>query len=151
MPTRLLAVRHRPQEDETGCLAACAQMVLQHLEIPQSQADLNRLLGLTSIGAPYSNIRRLVRFNVKVTTQSGTENDLRRAIDRNLPPIAFFFTGNLSYWQDDTSHAAVVVGYDDDTILLNDPQFDDAPKRIDWSEFMLAWGEQDYLYALVSR
>ena len=35
MPMRLLATPHRPQEDEAGCLAACVQMVLQHLGMSQ--------------------------------------------------------------------------------------------------------------------
>ena len=86
-----------------------------------------------------------------MTLQAGDDDDLRAAIDRNQPPIVFLFTGDLPYWPENTSHAVVVVGYDEETVLLNDPEFDDAPQRAGWNEFMLAWGEHDYVYALVSR
>jgi len=75
-------------------------MILQHLGLSHTQASLNQLLGLTSIGTPYSNLRRLAEFHVTVTIQTGNEADLRRAIDRNQPIIAFIMTGDLSYWAD---------------------------------------------------
>jgi ABC-type bacteriocin/lantibiotic exporter with double-glycine peptidase domain len=151
MPTRLLSIPHRLQENEAGCLAACAQIVLEHVGIKQSQVFLNRLLGLTSIGTPYSNIRRLAQLNVTVTMQPGDANDVRNAIDRNLPVVVFLLTGVLPYWKENTSHAAVVVGYGEETVLLNDPLFEDAPQSVRWNEFMFAWSEQDYMYALVMR
>jgi hypothetical protein len=45
MPKRWLAIDHRIQEAEAGCLAACVQMALAHLGISLSHRDEN----LTSI------------------------------------------------------------------------------------------------------
>ena len=124
-------------------------MVLQHIGVETTQSRLNRLFGLTSIGAPYSNIRRLDQLGIQVTVAAGDDSTIRSAIDRNQPVIVFIKTGDLSYWPDNTSHAIVVVGYDDEHVFLNDPVFVDAPKRSAWNEFMLAWSEQDYMLALV--
>ena len=149
MPTRVLNTPHRLQEVEAGCLAACAQMVLQHIGVETTQSRLNRLFGLTGIGAPYSNIRRLDQLGIQVKVAAGDEPTIRSAIDRNQPVIVFVKTGDLLYWPDNTSHAIVVVGYDEEYVFLNDPMFADAPKRSGWNEFMLAWSEQDHMLALV--
>ena len=151
MPTRLLSTPHRLQEEEAGCLAACAQMVLLHIGVETTQSSLNHLFNLTSIGAPYSYIRRLDQLGVQVTVAIGDDFTIRGAIDRNQPVIVFVKTGDLSYWPDNTSHAIVVVGYDDEHVFLNDPVFADAPERSEWNEFMLAWSEQDFMLALVEN
>ncbi len=52
-------------------------MVLAYLGIRQTQAALNRLLGLTSIGTSYSNIRRLTALGVGVALAYGDEEELR--------------------------------------------------------------------------
>ena len=109
MPTRLLTTSHKLQEEEAGCLAACAQMVLQHIGVETTQSRLNRLFGLTGIGAPYSNIRRLDQLGIQVKVAAGNESTIRSAINRNQPVIVFVKTGDLSYWPDNTSHAIVVL------------------------------------------
>ena len=150
MPTRLLDIPHSLQEEEAGCLAASVQMALGYLGIHKTKADLNRLLGLTSIGTPYSNLRRLGQLNVTVTMQAGDETIVRGAIDENQPVIVFVMTGDLPHWLDNTSHAVVLVGYDETTVFLNDPAFDEAPQSVAWNEFMLAWSEQDFMCAFIS-
>lgn len=150
MPTRLLSVPHRPQAEDAGCLGACAQMVLRYLDREYSQARLNAMLGLTSIGTPYRNIQRLADLGVFVELRTGGENDLRLAVDQGTPPIAFIMTGDLPYWSSNTSHAVVVVGYEEQTINLNDPMFDEAPQHVSWGDFMLAWSEQDCSFAIIS-
>ena len=95
MLTRSLLIPHRLQEEDAGCLAACAQMVLAYLGIRQTQAALNRLLGLTSIGTSYSNIRRLAALGISVALAYGAEDELQATIERATPPIVFVKTGNL--------------------------------------------------------
>ena len=149
MPTRLLPVEHCTQEHEAGCLAACGQMVLRFMGIEQSQHRLNQLLGLTSIGAPYTNITRLAQLDVRITIATGDQLRLQQSIEQNLPTIAFLFTGELPYWQENTPHAVVVVGFDETNCFVNDPAFHDAPQVVPWGDFWLAWGEMDYTYAEV--
>jgi hypothetical protein len=112
---------------------------------------LNRLFGLTAIGTPFRNIQRLTSLGVSVRLQRGDESTLRNAIDYNQPPVLFVKTGDLSYWHDNTAHAVILIGYDEDVVLLADPQFADSPQRVGWGELMLAWSEQDYYFALITR
>jgi ABC-type bacteriocin/lantibiotic exporter with double-glycine peptidase domain len=149
MPKPLLRVPHSPQEEPAGCLAACAQMVLAYYGITKSQATLNRLFGLTAIGTPYSTITRLAALGAHVTLQCGDEKVLRSTLDKSQPLIVFLRTGELSYWHGDTSHAVVVIGYDDEKIYLNDPAFASAPAEATWGEFLLAWDHHDDYFALI--
>lgn len=73
-------------------------MALSYLGIEHSQRHLNRLLGLTTIGIPYTNLLRLESLGVQVTVDAGNERQLQQAIDQGLPVIAFLFTGELPYW-----------------------------------------------------
>ncbi len=148
---RLLPVEHVQQEEEANCLAACAHMALTYLGVRASQRRLNRQLGLRSGGIPYSRLMRLEQYGVDVWLQSGDETRLYAAIDAHSPPILFVRTNELrSYWQIDTRHALLVIGYDDTHFFLNDPAFSDAPKRVLVDELMLAWLEFDYNYATIT-
>jgi ABC-type bacteriocin/lantibiotic exporter with double-glycine peptidase domain len=147
----LLRVEHALQEEELGCLAACVQMVLQYRGIRRSQRELNHLLGLMSTGTPASRVQRLERFGVTVFYGTGNESALHRAIGQGIPPVVFLFTGELPYWNMNLRHAVVVVGYTDDHVFLNDPAFVDSPKQVSWGDFLLAWSEFDYRYALITQ
>jgi ABC-type bacteriocin/lantibiotic exporter with double-glycine peptidase domain len=150
MPT--LPIEHIPQENEAGCLAACSQMVLRFLGIRKSQRNLNRLFQLTSFGVPFSRLTRLERFGVVVSIETfGHEHELIHAIDQQIASIVFLRTNHLPYWQADTQHAIVVVGYDENNFLVNDPAFEQAPQRVSMSSFLLAWNDMDYAYALIKR
>lgn len=153
MPELSLPIEHRLQEDEAGCLAACAQMVLAHFGITVSQTELNRLFELTPLGVPLSRLQRLTQpYKVQVTIHhEGSLADLHRAVDENVPLIVFIHTGQLAYWSEEAQHAVVVVGYDSVSLLLNDPAFPDAPQQVPADEFMLAWDEFDNIYARLSR
>jgi ABC-type bacteriocin/lantibiotic exporter with double-glycine peptidase domain len=152
MPTRLLDVNHFVQEEPFGCLAACAQIILDYLQIPSTQEQLNRRLGLRSAGTRYTHLERLTALGVHVTLQAGTEDALKLAIEQGTPPIVFVLTGELtSYWQENVRHAVVITGYDDANFYLNDPAFPHAPKLVPIDELMLAWLEFDFMYALITR
>lgn len=151
MPTPLLPTEHHPQEEDAGCLAACAQMALAGLGISLSQSELNQLFELTPLGVPLSRLTRLDQYGVKATIhRHGTRDDLIQAVDQNIPPIVFIRTGQLSYWQEDTQHALVVRGYDGPHFLVNDPAFPDGPQTVLVDELILAWDEFDNAYALLT-
>lgn len=59
-----LSINHRQQEAPVGCLAACAQMALEHINVSVNQSRLNRLLGLTDMGVPWPQIERLSQLGV---------------------------------------------------------------------------------------
>jgi ABC-type bacteriocin/lantibiotic exporter with double-glycine peptidase domain len=126
-------------------------MVLAYLGISVEQSNLYQLFETTSLGAPLSRLTRLTGYKVSVHLNQGDDVDLRRRLDAGLPSIIFVLTSGLSYWEIDTRHAVVVVGYDDNGFFLNDPAFDESPIYALTDEVMLAWSEFDYTYALVSQ
>lgn len=147
----LLAVSHRKQLQQSDCLAACAAMLLEHLQLPIEYARLVQLLAIRSYGAAFSNLRRLEELGVSVVIEKGSLAKLRRALDQGLPIVVAVNTGPLTYWTDDTAHALVVVGIEQETVLVNDPEFSQAPQAVPLDEFLLAWLEQDYRQALIQR
>jgi predicted double-glycine peptidase len=72
-------------------------------------------------------------------------------LTQGTPVIAFVNTQFLDYWNEETAHAVVVIGYDDGGVLLNDPAFDTVPQRASINGFLAAWGEFDYQCATVTR
>jgi len=48
-----------------------------------------------------------------------------------------------------TNHALVLVGIDEDYVLVNDPAFSDAPKSVGVGEFDLAWLNGDNTCAIL--
>jgi len=156
MPINLLPIKHLPQQDRVGCLAACSQMALAHIGIRRTQRQLNRIFVIGPMGLPMSRIqklhqRRFWRKTVNVAYQTGNEQYVKKQIDQNLPVILFVRTDQLrSYWHRDTQHALLCIGYEDSHVYLNDPAFTDAPKRVIWDELMLAWLEFNYMCAVIS-
>ena len=146
-----LSINHRQQEASVGCLAACAQMALEHINVSVRQRRLNRLFGLTDMGVPWPRVARLSQLGVQVSLETGEEAQLQQAIDRNLPPIIFVRTGELTtYWDADLQHAILMVGYDEQSVFLNDPAFSTAPQQISWGELLLAMVEFDYSFAVIT-
>ncbi len=76
---------------------------------------------------------------------------LRSQLEQGQPLIALVRTIFLDYWGDDLAHAVVVVGFDDEGLLLNDPAFDIAPQRASVNGFLAAWCEFDYLCASIIK
>jgi len=126
-------------------------MVLAYLGRHLEQEKLASILGTTELGTMSSNISRLTTLGLTVEYEEGSIIKLHRHLSQGIPCIVFLWTGNLSYWQVDTPHAVVVVGMTEDTVLVNDPAFDDAPIRVPVDEFFLAWCEFEFKYAVLMR
>lgn len=147
---QLLSVLHRPQRAEADCLAACASMLLEYLDVAHTYQEVVQLLGLTPYGAPVSRVRNLKQLGLTVVYEQGTLETLNEQLAGNRPCIVPVRTGELSYWREDVRHAVVVVGLTPLTIFLNDPAFDKAPIGVSRAEFELAWIEQDNMYVTLS-
>jgi ABC-type bacteriocin/lantibiotic exporter with double-glycine peptidase domain len=126
-------------------------MLLDYLQLSIDYARLVQLLGIRSYGAAFLNLRRLEQLGVSITIEKGNIARVRRALDQGSPIIVAVNTGPLTYWTDDTAHALVVVGFEQETILVNDPEFEKAPQAVLLDEFLLAWLEQDFRQALFQR
>jgi len=145
----LLPILHHQQRQQAECLAACAAMLLDYLQIPHHYEALPKILRIGYAGAPFRNLRYLETLGVSVVIEQGQIETLRLFLSRKLPPIVFVATQELWYWDESSNHAIVVAGIDDDYVYINDPAFPDAPKVVTVGEFSLAWLEMDEFFAVL--
>ena len=150
----ILAVLHRRQETNAGCLPACAQMILNYLGLDRSQTELARLMGThPQAGTPYSRITRLRsnKINIAYQRASGLD-DLAKWLERQLPVIAFVQMRELPHWQGHWSqHAVVVVGLDQIAVHVLDPAASAQVIAVPVNDFVLAWEEMDWAYAVIAK
>lgn len=126
-------------------------MVLAFIGRPVSYDRLLDLLDIDPVvGAPASHILKLADLGVKVAYGSGTIEELAGHLSRGQPCLAFVNTVELSYWDEATHHAVVVVGMDEHQVLVADPWFDSMPQIVSRLEFQLAWDEMEQTYAVLS-
>lgn len=150
MPLTSLNVPLYPQRKRADCLPVCVQMVLAFHGQAPDLAWLEQILESTAFGTAGFKVLNLQHHGYTVTYAPATdERVLRQALSANVPLIALLLTQHLPYWTQETAHAVVVVGLDEENIVLNDPAFPEQAQTIALNAFMLAWSDFDYLYALI--
>ena len=149
MPRSLLSVPHLQQRERADCLAACAAMVLAHLGVEIVYSRLLKLLRVGPYGAPGRNLLHLADLGVCVTYGPSSFAELTGRLEEGLPSIVLVRTSELPYWSYATDHAVVVVGFDQKSVYLNDPHFEQSPQCVPTGDFMLAWLEFDYRAAVI--
>jgi len=128
-------------------------MVLAYLGFSRTQDRLARKLDTRPpLGAPASNVTRLRSSVLDVTFTSGDLGDLQSHLARGNPPIVFVQASEFPHWRDRVSqHAVVVVGIDGQFVHILDPAADATLIPISIGDFLLAWSELGYIYALLVR
>ena len=147
----LLSVSHVRQRNSGECVAACSMMALTYLGFSVPYKRLVELLKISWFGTPSFNIRELEKLGVAVIYKQGSFAEIQSHLENGRPSIAFVKTRELPYWEEDTGHAVLVVGLDDEYVYVNDPAMEDAPIQISRGDFDLAWLEWDELYAVFMR
>ena len=126
-------------------------MILDYLHIPVNYPKLQRLLNVRSFGAFFSDIENLHTLGVSVTVAEGELATVQEYLESGLPVIAAVKTAYLpSYWTEATGHALVIIAIEDELVYVNDPALSTAPQSIHINEFMAAWGEKDFLCAVIA-
>jgi ABC-type bacteriocin/lantibiotic exporter with double-glycine peptidase domain len=149
MPNVSLSVPHFKQELEYSRVAACVRMVLAFHGRPCPEADLRLVLGTKPSGTPARNVLRVASLGFDVELAPSSMALLAASLAAGTPPVVFFETAPLDYWQVDCAHVAVLVGLEDATVCLNDPYFDAAPQRTSLASFQQAWAATGHLAAVV--
>ena len=125
-------------------------MVSAYWEQPLFQGDIADWLLTTEIGTPARNITNLNSRGFEVVYQEGSLQFLASTLQQGQPCIAFVYTIDLPYWQVNTAHAVVLAGLEQDSIVIYDPAFADAPMVTSIGDFMLAWSHFDYAVAVLT-
>ena len=134
-----LPVAHYPQEQKSTCLPACFRMVLSYLRIEADELSLSRRLGTGAGGTPTDNFAAVEIPGVSIIAQHMDVDRIRAFLHAGQPVVVYLYTEPLPYWEVVSAHAVVVVGYEGNHFLVNDPMFEDAPKQIDTETFLKAW------------
>ncbi len=146
----LLPVPHLQQSSDGDCLPACAYMILVYLGKRTRFWRLRWLMGTKSFGTPFLHIRNLQQLGITVEIKTrGNLALLHQNLMQNRPCIVSIQTEHLPYWNRNALHAVVVVGMDNDTIYLNDPELPDAPVSVSLGDFDLAWLAQDERFSVL--
>jgi ABC-type bacteriocin/lantibiotic exporter with double-glycine peptidase domain len=127
-------------------------MVLSYWGINRDQNRLARQLRMIpGVGVPASRLRRFASRNLAVHYGSGNLDDLRAALDEDIPPITLVNTKHFEYWQIETAHAVVVTAIDEQRMLINDPGLSQGQTSVGLNDFLLAWDEMANLYGLIQK
>ncbi|WP_231911265.1 C39 family peptidase [Candidatus Promineifilum breve] len=127
-------------------------MVLAYSGTFRNQEELAVQLGVQPyLGAPARNIHRLAESTNQVITESGALETLGEWLNNDVPVIAFVQAGELPYWRgQQLQHAVVIVGIDQETVWILDPDTGLEPVSVGLDDFMLAWSELDNLCAIIT-
>lgn len=146
MPRLSIPVPHYQQERDYSCVPACVRMVLAFYGQDHAESDLRALLKTRAAGTSGANaMLKLPGLGFDVAVTSATFYELEQSIRTGTPCIVQVWTEHLSYWDVSWMHDVVVVGFDDDIVLVNDPAFPGAPRAVPYDEFMAAWSAADRL------
>lgn len=94
---------------------------------------------------------RLRSETVDVVFADGAIHDLQNYLALERPLIVFVQAGELPHWRGCVSqHAIVVVGIDEASVSVLDPAAGSQVIDVPLGDFLLAWGELAYLYAVIT-
>jgi uncharacterized protein YvpB len=154
----MIVVPHFPQEDAKTCLPASARMVLAYLGIQRSETEIVVQLDTTKEGTPVMNLAFLSEWELDVWIGDLTPEALKTYIDQSIPVIVVIDLLALdpslgSSENGERKHTLVLVGYDDEDVLVNDALVDSSeiPKRIKWSAFLKAWDDLGNFSAVIQK
>ncbi len=128
-PSVLLAKKHYKQELRASCVAAAARMLLDYHDIANvPEAELRRILKTKPDGTNVLNLLFLKdekRWGLEVEIARANPDELFAAIRlHRIPVIAFVDTTPLPHWNESTAHVVLVVGYNEEPVIINDPFFE---------------------------
>ena len=128
-------------------------MVLAYLGLSCTQDQLARQLDLRRpLGAPASNLIHLRSEILDATLGSGDIDELRSDLAPGTPPTVFVRAAEFPYWHGQVSqHAHVVGGADERSVHVLDPAAGHSPIAVSIGDFILGWGEMNYLCATLVR
>jgi ABC-type bacteriocin/lantibiotic exporter with double-glycine peptidase domain len=141
--TALLPVPFVPQQKDT-CAAAALSMVMTYWDVPTSHDEIAGKLVSTELkGIAGSRLRDFARERgFQAIAYEGDEQNLREYVGKGRPLIVAWKVGKNRY------HDVVVVGFQGDDVVVNDP--DAGPARaVSKESFEKRWAAAGHWTLLV--
>lgn len=156
MPNILIKKKHFKQENKASCVPTAARIVLNYLGVEiDSEVYLRKILKTRITGTNIFNLGYLKdekQWNVDVRSELGTLAELERFLKNNKAPVIVLVdTLFLDYWDISTAHVLVVVGYDEDNMIVNDPYFENQEIKIPKTSFIQAWSAFQNLMVIINK
>jgi len=120
-----------------------------------SEAELRRILKTKPKGTHLINLLFLKdekRWNLDVELSQSTPAELFTTISTvQIPVIVFVDTAYFPHWDESAAHVVLVVGYDEENVIINDPIMDDKELSIPAKMFFNAWGKNQYYMSVIKK
>ncbi len=150
-----LPVPHFEQELGNSCLPACVRMVLSFWGTEVTEPALCKVLKTKPAGTNPFNITHLKELGFEGRISFSNLEELKSFLSERQPSIALLWTGALGHWNStkyfDYLHSVVAIGFDQESILVNDPAFSNHPIAIPFAEFLEAWSYSQQMLVIVER
>ncbi len=133
--TEKIKVPYHKQSKEHTCGPASMKMILQYQGIIKSEEELEAEMNTTETeGTSYENLITLAqKSGMEVEAKSMSElSDVYEFIDKDIPVIV-----NYKEQEADEGHYAIITGYTDSEVTLNDPWHGEI--KINNEEFIQRW------------
>jgi ABC-type bacteriocin/lantibiotic exporter with double-glycine peptidase domain len=145
MSTKLLQVKPFQETLHGGyCGPASLKMVMDYFGKDVSEEEVAEKCGrdseLGTDGLSIKNATEEYGFNVEIQNNSSFD-DIAKWLDRGVPIIVNWFTRGRSDYDDSQvpdGHYSVVVGLDDESIYIQDPEIGDG-RIINRDDFYRVW------------
>lgn len=135
------------QELKFSCGASALRSVLHYFGINKTEEEIRQKAKTDENGTTTQNIIKVAKqFGLKTKAQYNMkEQELKDWIDKKIPVIICFQAwGYKKYYKNkESGHYAVVIGYDEENIYLQDPSIEDARGYLPWDEFIERWHDID--------
>ena len=128
-------------------------MVLEFFGINVAESELRAKLKTKPFGTHVINVLLLntEHYGIEAALEFLSLKQLTDHLEKQKAPcIATVWTGFLEHWSSECSHAVVVHGFDNEHIIINDPNFDEQEFYIPFDNFLNAWQINDGL-AIIFR
>jgi uncharacterized protein YvpB len=116
---------------------------------------LRRILKTKPTGTTVLNLlflRDEKRWNLDVEISVGRPDELYANIaSYKIPIIVFVSTEFLPHWDEASYHVVLVVGYNEDAVIINDPFFDKEEISLPIADFLKAWGKEHNYMVVIKK
>ncbi|MBL7170030.1 MAG: C39 family peptidase [Candidatus Aenigmarchaeota archaeon] len=136
------------KQSNNDCILTCVKMVLEFHGKKFGLKNLHKLCNFGKHGCSILDvIGGLEKANVKSSYGNLSISELKKMIENKKPVICIINSLFLPWIKVFAFHSVVVVGYEDEKIVLIDPL--SGEKRLDIFEFLDAWGIFNNLSVIV--
>lgn len=135
---------HQEKLNSNYCGPAVLHMVFKYFDVNVSEDELAKLCKVDEVGYTDSKTMKQVTedhgFKVEVKENSYF-NEIQTWLDKEIPVIVDWFTRGRSDYDDNAladGHYSIVVGLDDESIYLQDPEIGEL-RKITKEDFLTVW------------